>query len=273
MRRYSIRGLLPGMALLVALVFAGCSSGDDGGGEGGDSGGGASAAAADTGGGGEEAAGGYKLTQTFDMSIEVTSPVFSRIRRIPKTHTCPPSASRIGQSYVQNYDAVVTYDNTSPPLEWTGVPDGAVSIALVMASDQLLDVRVLDPLPGKPIVETWSHWVIWNIPAETTALPVGVATTTEVLALGPTVKQGTNDDKTIGYSGPCPVPVTVERSGYLGTPKLVFSYIFHVYALDIELGLGPETTRDDLLKAIDGHVLAGGEIKGEFLAAKNLKEN
>jgi Raf kinase inhibitor-like YbhB/YbcL family protein len=267
MFRLSTLWLQLGTALLLALFIAGCSS-DESGDAAGDA-----PAAADTGsGGGDEAAGRYRLSQAFDMSIEVTSPVFSRIRRIPKQHTCPGRSTRIGQSYVQNYQASVTYDNTSPPLQWTGVPAGTVSIALVMGSDEVLDVRVLDPLPGA-IEETMSHWVIWNIPADTAALPEAVASTTDVLAIGPNTRQGVNDGKTVGYSGPCPVPVTVERSGYLGTPKMVFSYIFHVYALDVELDLGPQTTRDQLLEAIDGHVLAGGEIKGEFLAKKNYKEN
>ena len=272
MRAHRIHWLLSSMALFLALILVGCSSGD-GDTSGTTEGEGAPAAAADSQAGGADGLGGYKIAQAFDMSVEVTSPVFSRIRRIPKTHTCPPTATRAGQTYVQNYDATVTFDNTSPPLEWTGIPEGAVSIALVMGSDQLLEVRAVDAIPDKTIVESWSHWVIWNIPADATGLPDVVATTTQVAAIGPKTMQGTNDDNTIGYSGPCPVPVTVERSGYLGTPKLVFSYIFHVYALDIELELGPETTRDDLLKAIDGHVLAGGQIKGEFLAQKNLKEN
>ena len=274
MRAHRIHWLLSSMALFLALILAGCSSGN-GGGDTGGTGEGADAAAASEGDGGgrAEEVGGYKIAQTFDVSVEVTSPVFSRIRRIPKTHTCPPTATRAGQTYVQNYGAAVTYDNTSPPLEWTGVPEGTVSIALVMGSDQILEERAVDAIPDKTIVESWAHWVIWNIPADATGLPEAVASTTQVAAIGPKTMQGTNDDNTIGYSGPCPVPVTVERSGYLGTPKLVFSYIFHVYALDIELELGPETTRDDLLKAIDGHVLAGGQIKGEFLAQKNLKEN
>ena len=274
MRAHRIHWLLSSMALFLALILVGCSSGDSGGDTGG-TGEGAEAAAATEGdgGGAAEEVGGYKIAQTFDMSVEVTSPVFSRIRRIPKTHTCPPTATKAGQTYVQNYGATVTHDNTSPPLEWTGVPEGTASIALVMGSDQLLDARDVDALPDKTIVETWSHWVIWNIPADAAGLPEEVATTTQVAAIGPKTMQGANDDKTVGYSGPCPVTVTVERSGYLGTPKLVFSYIFHVYALDVELELGPETTRNDLLKAIDGHVLAGGEIKGEFLAQKNLKEN
>ena len=80
-------------ALLLAMFIAGCSSsGDDGGATGG------AAAGAASSGGGDEATEGYKLTQAFDMSIELTSPVFSRVRRIPKDHSCTPKARKAGQS-------------------------------------------------------------------------------------------------------------------------------------------------------------------------------
>ena len=258
-------------ALLLALFIAGCSSSED---DGGATGG---AAAADTSsGGGDEATEGYKLTQAFDMSIEVTSPVFSRIRRIPRDHSCTPTALKAGQTYSEglNFDPNRTYANSSPPLEWTGVPEGTVSIALVMDSDQVTKELEFDPKAGIESApdNAWSHWVIWNIPADSTGLSEGVATTTEALAIGPNTRQGVNDDKTVGYSGPCPPPVTVIKSGELGTPKVVFSYFFHVYALDVEVDLGPEATRGQLLKAIDGHILGGGEIKGEFVAKKNLLE-
>ena len=254
-------------ALLLALFIAGCSSSEDDGG----ATGGAAAASSD---GGDEATEGYKLTQAFDMSIEVTSPVFNRIRRIPKDHSCTPKALKAGQNYEQNFDQTRTFANSSPPLEWTGVPEGTVSIALVMVSDQIAEVLDLSAAEGRESApdNAWSHWVIWNIPADSTGLPEGVATTTEALAIGPSARQGVNDDKTVGYSGPCPLPVTVQHAGYEGTPKVVFSYFFHVYALDVEVDLGPETTKDELLKAIDGHVLAGGEIKGEFVAKKGLVE-
>ena len=252
-------------ALLLALIIAGCSSSED---DGGTTGG---AAAADTTGGGDEGTEGYKLTQTFDMSIEVTSPVFSRIRRIPKDHSCGGGTLRPGENYEMNFDPNRTYANSSPPLEWTGVPEGTVSIALVMDSDQIAAPVVIEGVEGRESApdNAWSHWVIWNIPADSTGLPEAVATTTEVLAIGSNTRQGVNDDKTVGYLGPCPLPVTVPRAGYFGTPKIIFSYFFHVYALDVEVDLGPETTKDELLKAIDGHVLAGGEIKGEFVAKKN----
>ena len=258
-------------AIVLAAFIAGCSSTDGDG----DAPADAPAAAADTDSGGVgEATGPYKLTQTFDMSIEVTSPVFNRIRRIPKTHTCPPTATKAGRTYEQSDDLDITYANSSPPLEWAGVPEGTVSIALVMASDQITEARTLDAGAAAEDApdNAWSHWVIWNIPADAAGLPEAVPTTTQVLAIGPKTMQGVNDGNDVGYSGPCPLPVTVERSGYYGTPKVVFSYFFHVYALGVELDLGPETTRADLLRAIDGHILAAGEIKGEFVAKKNLVE-
>ena len=266
-------------ALLLALFIAGCSSSED---DGGATGGAAAASSGATGGaaaassgGGDEATEGYKLTQAFDMSIEVTSPVFSRIRRIPKDHSCTPKALKAGQVYEQNFDPTKTFANSSPPLEWTGVPEGTVSIALVMDSDQIVEALDLKGISGDREAgaesapdNAWSHWVIWNIPADSTGLPEAVATTTEAVAIGPNTRQGVNDDKTVGYSGPCPLPVTVTYKKGYRTPKVVFSYFFHVYALDVEVDLGPETTKGELLKAIDGHVLAGGEIKGEFVAKR-----
>ena len=117
----------------------------------------------------------------------------------------------------------------------------------------------------------FTHWLIWNLPPETAGLAEKVATTTDVAALGPETRQGTNDDGVVGYSGPCPLPITV---GYFDAkPKVVFDYLFHVYALDTTLDLPGTATRDDFLKAIDGHVLSGGTVKGEFVASRQLLEH
>ena len=151
-------------ALLLAVALVGCSSGGD---ETSDPG--SDAAAASTAEPGEPAA--DALSQAA-ASIEVTSPVFSRIRRIPKKHSCGPGTKTLGRTYDQNFAFDADYPNTSPPLDWTTVPEGTVSIALIMESNQA---------PG----ELWSHWVIWNIPAEATGLPEAVATTTDVAAIGP----------------------------------------------------------------------------------------
>ena len=249
----------------MAFALA-CSSGEDetapaesGGEEG-------AQAAAEGGQEGEPAAEGaaYALQQEIDMGIEVTSPVFNRIRRIPKTHVCPGRAPKAGTSFEQ--DALTKYadrKNTSPPIEWTGVPDGAQSIAVMMDSDQIAHAEDPDV--------RFTHWLIWNLPTDTAGLAEAVATTTDVAALGPTARQGTNDDGVVGYSGPCPTPITV---GYFDAkPKIVFEYLFHVYALDTTLELPGTATRDDFMKAIDGHVLSGGVIRGEFVASRQLLEH
>jgi Raf kinase inhibitor-like YbhB/YbcL family protein len=250
MVRLSTPWLQLATTLSLALIIAACSSSAEDGATGT---GGAPAAAADT--GGWAATGEDALKQTFDMGMEVTSPVFNDIRRIPKNNTCGGRQPGAGGFFEQGYDASRVFANTSPPLEWTGVPEGTVSIALMMDSDQSL-------------AKVTSHWVIWNIPADATGLPEAVATTTEVLLIGPSTRQGTNDDTTLGYSGPCPKAVTVEYSeaGRRRLRQILFNYVFHVYALDTELDLGAETTREGLLKAIEGHVLGGGEITGQFAA-------
>jgi Raf kinase inhibitor-like YbhB/YbcL family protein len=135
------------------------------------------------------------------------------------------------------------------------MPEGTQSIALLMDSDQL---------PG----ERWLHWLIWNIPTEATGVPERVATTTEVLEIGPNARQGINDDKNIGYSGPCPLPTTVQYSQT--KVKIVFEYLFHVYALDTVLDLPAGAARDEFLQAIEGHILSGGVIRGEFVGSKQM---
>lgn len=225
-------------------------------------------AAADTGGqaeGGSAAEGeAYALKQDVDASIEVTSPVFNRIRRIPKTHVCPGRPPKPGTSFEQ--DALTRYadrKNTSPPIDWTGVPDGTQTIAVMMDSDQIAHAEDPDI--------RFTHWLIWNLPPETSSLGEAVATSTDVASLGANVRQGTNDDGVVGYSGPCPSPITV---GYFDTkPKIVFEYLFHVYALDTTLDLPGTATRDDFMQAIDGHVLSTGVIRGEFVASKQMLEH
>ena len=248
-----IRLRLPWLAvlgiLLLALALVGCSSGGD---ETADPDSGAAPAAAPT----AEPAGPTEAPPAqAAATIEVTSPVFSRIRRIPKKHSCGPGTKTLGRTYDQNFSFDADYPNTSPQLDWTGVPEGTVSIALVMESNQA---------PG----ELWSHWVIWNIPADAAGLPEAVATTTEVAAIGPQTRQGVNDDKTTGYTGPCPAPVLViDDQTRSGRVNLVSEYFFRVYALDVELDLGPDTTKAQLLEAMEGHIIGQGEIKGEFVAS------
>ena len=241
-----------GIVLLFATLLAACSSDD--GGESVDAGGGAAPAASSDDPADEGA--GAVLKQTFDMGVEVTSPVFSRIRRIPKTYVCQGGAPKPGQSFEQNAGSKYSdRKNISPPLEWTGIPAGTQSIAMLMDSDQI---------PG----DRWLHWLIWNLPPDTAGLPERVATTTDLAALGPETRQGINDNKLIGYSGPCPVPTTVQYSQT--KVKIVFEYVFNVYALDTILDLPGGATKNEFLQAIDGHILSGGVIKGEFVGSKQM---
>jgi Raf kinase inhibitor-like YbhB/YbcL family protein len=126
-------------------------------------------------------------------------------------------------------------EDISPPLQWEGVPEATQSIALI--SDD----------PDAP-VGTWVHWVIFGLPADTTELPVNVPPD-EILTSG--AKQGKSDFGRIGYGGPCP-------------PSGTHRYFFKIYALDAELDLPPGATKSQLLQAMEGHILAEGQLIGKY---------
>lgn len=127
-------------------------------------------------------------------------------------------------------------DNLSPQLDWTAVPGDCKSLALICD----------DPdAPGA----TFVHWVIFNIPASQTELAEGVPLD-ESLPSG--AKQGKNDLEQIGYEGACPPP---------GPPH---HYRFKLYALDVELSIAAGAKKDELLQAMDGHIVATGELVGTF---------
>jgi Raf kinase inhibitor-like YbhB/YbcL family protein len=154
-------------------------------------------------------------------TIHLESPAFADGGAIPKTYTCDGG-------------------DVSPPLKWSGVPEAAKSLALV----------VEDPDAPRG---TWTHWVLFDIPADVGELPQGVPTEGRV-ELGPggkAARQGKNDFGKTGYGGPCP-------------PSGTHRYVFRIYALGTELGLGPGTTRDQLLRAVKGHVLAEGRLTGRY---------
>lgn len=123
----------------------------------------------------------------------------------------------------------------SPPLEWEGVPDGTKSIALI--SDD----------PDAPM-GTWVHWVMWNFPPDITKLPENVPPN-ENLPDGS--KQGITDFGSHGYGGPAP-------------PSGTHRYYFKIYALDIKLNLAGSSRKSDLLKAMEGHILAQGQLMGKY---------
>ena len=124
----------------------------------------------------------------------------------------------------------------SPPLQWTTPPNGTQS--LVLTCDD----------PDAP-AGTWVHWVLYGLPPDTTSLPEGIAQAETVLG---GAHQGINDFHRIGYGGPCPPPGTPHR------------YFFKLYALDSALALKPGLTKQQVLDATKGHVLAQGELMGKY---------
>lgn len=121
-------------------------------------------------------------------------------------------------------------EDVSPPLEWSPGPQGTKSYTLIMDD------------PDAPR-GTWVHWVAWNISG--TTLPPAIKPQATDIA------QGTNSWPKSGYGGPCP-------------PSGTHRYFFKVYALDSQLDLAPETTKEALLKAMQSHILAQGELMGTY---------
>ncbi|MBI5892475.1 MAG: YbhB/YbcL family Raf kinase inhibitor-like protein [Deltaproteobacteria bacterium] len=126
--------------------------------------------------------------------------------------------------------------NVSPPLNWAGVPAGAKSITIICDD------------PDAPM-GTWIHWVIYGISPDAASLPENVPPQKEVLR---GAKQGINDFKKIGYGGPCPPKGPAHR------------YFFKIYALDIELNLPAGASKKDVEKAMQGHILAEGQLVGKY---------
>ena len=120
--------------------------------------------------------------------------------------------------------------NISPALAWTEPPAGTQSLALIMD----------DPdAPGG----TWVHWVLFNIPASARNLQE------DLPASG--ISVGKNSWGDMRYGGPCP-------------PSGTHRYFFKLYALDTGLSLSPGVIKEQLLKAMQGHILAQGELMGTF---------
>ena len=122
----------------------------------------------------------------------------------------------------------------SPALAWSGIPAGTQSLVLIVDD------------PDAP-AGTWTHWIAWNIPP-TAALSEGVP---KVERLGDGTLQGQNDFRRIGYGGPCPPPGKAHR------------YFFKLYALNAKLDLTPGSTREELERALKGHVLGEAKMMGK----------
>ena len=128
--------------------------------------------------------------------------------------------------------------NLSPPLTWSNLPAGTQELAIVCA-----DFGAGNPPP-------WVHWIIYGISPATVGLPAGLPVESHEAMPADLADaiQGLNGWRRPYYRGPAPPA---------GTPHL---YHFSVYALDEVLGLEPGLTRDDLLEAMEGHILGRGDL-------------
>jgi Raf kinase inhibitor-like YbhB/YbcL family protein len=140
--------------------------------------------------------------------------------------------------------------NLSPPLEWSGVPEGTQSLALVV------DDPDSDP-PG------FVHWVIYSIPPTSTGLPEGVAAEA---TLPDGTLQGANDFALFAEEGQTfPGGAPINRVGYDGPcPADTHRYVFRLYALDAILDLPAEATKAELLAVMEWHVLGQAELTGVY---------
>ncbi|GIW41885.1 MAG: hypothetical protein KatS3mg076_2462 [Candidatus Binatia bacterium] len=154
------------------------------------------------------------------MAFEIRSEAFAHMGEIPTKYTCEG-------------------EDISPPLSWSGVPAGAKSLALVVD-----DPDAPDPKAPKM---TWVHWILYDLPPDSTGLPEGVSSA----ALPPGTREGRNDWQRTGYGGPCP-PIGRHR------------YFHKLYALDVVLGDLGEPTKARLERAMQGHVLAEAVLVGTY---------
>jgi Raf kinase inhibitor-like YbhB/YbcL family protein len=129
----------------------------------------------------------------------------------------------------------------SPPLKWSQIPEGTKEFVLICDDPDA-------PSTPQPFV----HWLIYNISPSVTQLPKGIAPQSR-LDLPIRADQGVNSFGKIGYGGPMP-PVGHGRH----------RYVFKLYALNTELGIAPGATKEKLLKAMNGHVLAEAQVIGIY---------
>ena len=151
------------------------------------------------------------------MGFELRSSAFAPSGMIPEKYTCDGP-------------------DLSPALDWTDVPEGSKSLALICDD------------PDAP-VGTWVHWVLFNLPPSINGLPEGIPPTEKIEQGG---SQGMNDFRKIGYGGPCPPPGEPHR------------YFFRLYALDEKINLPSGASKKDLMRAMEGHVLGQTDLIGKY---------
>lgn len=151
------------------------------------------------------------------MAMTMASSAFAEGATIPKKFTCDG-------------------DDVSPALIWSGVPQNARSLVLIMDD------------PDAPM-GTWVHWVLYGMPPSTPSLPEAVP---KEMTLPGAIRQGKNSWQKVGYGGPCPPASNPHR------------YYFKLYALDGELDLPDGADKAAVERAMKGHILAEAQLMGRY---------
>lgn len=154
------------------------------------------------------------------MTLTLKSNAFEDGASIPAKYTC-------------------SGNDISPPLSWQTAPATTQSLALIIDDPDAPD-------PSAPTT-TWVHWVLYNIPPDTTELNEHMTSAN----LPPGTKQGVNDWGRTGYGGPCP-PIGRHR------------YFHKLYALDKVLDNLTNPTKAELEAAIQGHIIAHAQLIGTY---------
>jgi Raf kinase inhibitor-like YbhB/YbcL family protein len=150
------------------------------------------------------------------MTLRLNSPAFLDGTPIPAKYTCEG-------------------EDISPPLAWSGIPDGTKSLVLIVD-----DPDAPDPKAPKIV---WVHWVVYNLPPGADGLAEGLK------VLPQDAKVGLNDWKRTAYGGPCP-PIGRHR------------YFHKLYALDVVLPNLDQATKASVEGAMKGHILAETQLVG-----------
>lgn len=155
-----------------------------------------------------------EIQQTF-MSLTITSPSFQMNGAIPALFTCDGK-------------------NISPELNFSNIPEGTQSLALIMEDPDVPKTVRADGM--------WNHWIVWNISPQTMQIregevPLGIV--------------GINTNGKKAYAGPCP-------------PDREHRYIFTLYALSTILSLPDNSTKENLLKAFTPYIIEKATLIGRY---------
>ena len=185
------------------------------------------------------------MKRIFSTSVILAASLSLALAQAPKapprpgltlTTTAFADGGEVPDKYTQSVPNAV-----SPKLEWSNVPQGTVTFTLILHDPDVALRKNNDDV---------LHWMIFNIPGSATSLPEGMPATA---SMPDGAVQAKNLRGAVGYMGPGAPPAGPDHH-----------YTFELYALDTKLDLGPDVSRADVLKAMEGHILGKGVLVGRF---------